>query len=146
MRGALCFDEIGGCALQHLPRETPPFSPAVAAGRRGTHAADVPAKILSHPPLLPTGPVASSRRMPAGRCVVWIRGKAMTPPTVSKKQPWKTIGHALGLLKPATRSACAVEFSTAGDGRDLRHTGKPITIRSYPGGTGRHRRRHARVF
>jgi len=97
------------------------------------HAAEAPAKFLSHPPLRPL-PTASSRPLPAGlvRCVDARKGDDSADG--SEKQPWKTIGHALGRLK-AGETLCLrggvfhEQVTVALSGSQE----KPITIRSYPG-------------
>jgi hypothetical protein len=98
-----------------------------------THAADSPPRILSHAPLLPL-PAVSARPRPAGpvHCVDAQKGDDTAEG--SEKQPWKTLGHALGRLKPG-ETLCLrggvfheqVTVATSGS------PDKPITIRSYPG-------------
>jgi hypothetical protein len=98
-----------------------------------THAADLPPGILSHAPLLPL-PAGSARPLPAGpvHCVDAQKGDDTAEG--SEKQPWKTLGHALGRLKPGEtlclRGGVFHEQATVATSGS---PDKPITIRSYPG-------------
>src|SRR4051812_46484090 len=110
-----------------------PFPLLVATLASATHAAEAPAKFLSHPPLRPL-PVVSSRAMPAGSVHYVDSRKGDDAADGFEKQPWKTIGHAMGRLKPGDtlclrggvfHEQVTVAISGSQD--------KPVTIRSYPG-------------